>query len=1130
MFHKFLGLFRRRNNISNQKAERRKTETQNKTPEDNSHKNVSAIQRIKSRLARAARFVVEKLTRKKDESKSFTEVLGQEKNEIIESRASRMAKAMAMVVGTGEGGAQSVPIATDQVLKEEDEERKLRLGPAVENDLVGLCFSGGGIRSATFNLGILYGLAKRNYLTQIDYLSTVSGGGYIGSWLTAWIKREGCKKVEGTLKDPPKSQEQPERYLEPDPVRFLRKYSNYLAPRTGLVSTDLWALLAVYLRNVLLNLTLLVAAGALAIALPLVSMSYGGEIATEPGSLNNKAFWSAIVLLLLAMAAVAYSFASFSRDVRARFSAARRPGIYVCLPLLGAAVCLTYVLMWGGQRSGPGWFLKSVERLFSGVREHEVSQWAIEGAVWYALIWCAGNAIAGFIELFAHWEWNRKAFSALNWKVLFGYGGGPNPVVQNPWISVPVALAAALLSGALGGVLLYTVRLILLHAPATLWNELVLQPLADQVYVHIALRTILGPPLLLLTVVLVSVLHVGLLGRTFPDAKREWLARLCAMLSMTAVAWFIVMLLAIYGAVAFRFLFASAWATTAWGRVIKTLVASGWIGTSLAGLIGANNAKSKPQSSGAPTGLILKLAPPVFMIGLLLLLAYGVDAYLRGNPVPNGAGQQSTVSAEDYRQMLDNTASAGKVGEFAQRFTKLIAAATPASARRELANVLQDHWLYATNYLNWDSKKLLYLLIMLFVVVRLLSWRLDVNEFSIHLLYRNRLTRCYLGASRTERSPQPFTGFDVDDDLPLAALRMKYDLEDSNANPDLRKPYDGPYPLICTALNLVSGKDLAWQTRKARSFIYSPLYCGYDYYAGSEEVASALCKDAFRNTLSFSGEKGPYLGTAMAISGAAATPNMGYHSSPALTFLMGIFNVRLGWWAGNPRHKRAWRLSGPRSALYLGLELLGRTNDENRFVYLSDGGHFENLGLYELVHRKCRHIIVCDASCDPEYSFSDLGNAIAKCRRDLGAEITIDVSNLRPKKGERLSKAHFALGTIKYGQPGPYGELLYIKTSLCPHDRQDVQSFASEDRAFPHDTTADQFFNETRFESYRALGEDAFNNVVTAVTAKGKAEPSTLANLFGALQAHADEVRIRQGAFEIEEVEFEKMKFTFEAQ
>jgi predicted acylesterase/phospholipase RssA len=108
-----------------------------------------------------------------------------------------------------------------------------------------LCLSGGGIRSATFGLGILQGLARCGLLGKFHYLSTVSGGGYIGSWLSAWIKNhpqgidgvveelsKSCSKV--SLKDPHDSALNP----DPPPIRHLRKFSNYLAPKTGLTSVD----------------------------------------------------------------------------------------------------------------------------------------------------------------------------------------------------------------------------------------------------------------------------------------------------------------------------------------------------------------------------------------------------------------------------------------------------------------------------------------------------------------------------------------------------------------------------------------------------------------------------------------------------------------------------------------------------------------------------------------------------------------------------------------------------------------------------------------------------------------------------------------------------------------------------
>jgi len=116
-------------------------------------------------------------------------------------------------------------------------------------DLLGLCLSGGGIRSATFCLGVLQGLADLGLLRRFDYLSTVSGGGYIGSWLAAWIKREGnVLQVEEQLRSDRVDQAQGRgpggqpAEEEPAPIFHLRSYSNYLSPRLGLGSADSWVL------------------------------------------------------------------------------------------------------------------------------------------------------------------------------------------------------------------------------------------------------------------------------------------------------------------------------------------------------------------------------------------------------------------------------------------------------------------------------------------------------------------------------------------------------------------------------------------------------------------------------------------------------------------------------------------------------------------------------------------------------------------------------------------------------------------------------------------------------------------------------------------------------------------------
>ena len=131
---------------------------------------------------------------------------------------------------------------------------------------------------------------------------------------------------------------------------------------------------------------------------------------------------------------------------------------------------------------------------------------------------------------------------------------------------------------------------------------------------------------------------------------------------------------------------------------------------------------------------------------------------------------------------------------------------------------------------------------------------------------------------------------------------------------------------------------------------------------------------------------------AMAISGAAASPNMGYHSSPIVTFLMTLFNARLGWWLGNPGQtgQDSFRRESPKWALQpLFAEAFGWTDEHHPYVYVSDGGHFDNLGLYEMVRRRCQTIVVVDAGADPTCGFEDLSAAIRKIRSDMGIPITL---------------------------------------------------------------------------------------------------------------------------------------------
>jgi hypothetical protein len=387
--------------------------------------------------------------------------------------------------------------------------------------------------------------------------------------------------------------------------------------------------------------------------------------------------------------------------------------------------------------------------------------------------------------------------------------------------------------------------------------------------------------------------------------------------------------------------------------------------------------------------------------------------------------------------------------------------------------VTQDSTLLHSDHLLGRAKHLVtlpvflkYLLVPLglALVAVTMSRFVDVNRFSLNGFYRDRLVRAYLGASNIERKPNQFTGFDLKDDIKLATLR--------------REKSQCLLPVINTALNLVmSQSKLAWQQRKAESFSLTPFFCG-NFHEG------------YRRTEEYGGAKGISLGSAMTISGAAANPNMGYHSSPTITFLMGLFNARLGAWLGNTNEhgNGTYRDEGPRKALGpIFADLFGMTSATESHINLSDGGHFDNLGLYEMVLRRCRFILLSDAGRDPISALGDLGNAIRKIRIDFGIPIEFQ-SKIRilPRTATEVG-LYCAVADIRYQDAdGPgvaNGTLVYIKPALTGRGKPipyDVFSYSQSRADFPHESTTDQWFDEAQFESYRALGLHLLMQIVNA--------------------------------------------------
>ena len=208
-----------------------------------------------------------------------------------------------------------------------------------------------------------------------------------------------------------------------------------------------------------------------------------------------------------------------------------------------------------------------------------------------------------------------------------------------------------------------------------------------------------------------------------------------------------------------------------------------------------------------------------------------------------------------------------------------------------------------------------------------------------------------------------------------------------------------------------------------------------------------------------------------------------------MAFLLTVFNVRLGWWLQNPARPDKWSKPGPKFAGALLLkELLAFTDEQSSYVYLSDGGHFDNLGLYELVRRGCRYIIASDAGMDPKFQFEDLGNAIRKCQIDLGVRIEIGVEGIRPDAAGK-SLFHCAVGLIHYESSpmgGETGYLLYIKPSMNGNEPTDVAQYQAAHPEFPHQPTSDQWFDESQFESYRRLGRHIGQTVLDCQERPGR--------------------------------------------
>lgn len=401
---------------------------------------------------------------------------------------------------------------------------------------------------------------------------------------------------------------------------------------------------------------------------------------------------------------------------------------------------------------------------------------------------------------------------------------------------------------------------------------------------------------------------------------------------------------------------------------------------------------------------------------------------------------------------------------------------------------------------------------------------MDINATSLHAFYRDRLAKAFV-----------FTPFVDQDEIsnkkklkvkaaaPLERVLLSNlvspttsELVNQNETLEYKNETDafssrrniGPYPLINAAINIDVTRDRPisdnddvqknveeWQHykkgRRADFFLFSPLATG-------SKITKFISTETLESKVDID------LATAIAISGAAVSPGAGNRIPKLIGFFLALINARLNFWLPNPSRyysettgfintlkHRFYNIFGSfrPGLLYLISEMFGRSQSDTKLVNISDGGHIENIGLYQLLKRKCRFIVVCDAGRDSELKFGDLSEAMRIAQIDMGIRIEMEgLDEIR--SGDQ---AH-AIGKIHYGGDH-FGQLLVLKLTL-PGDkaledtlgrdaflssprREDSQlydafsyisSYAAKEPDFPHQSTADQFFNEEQFEAYRALG------------------------------------------------------------
>ncbi|MFL6621766.1 MAG: patatin-like phospholipase family protein [Sulfurifustis sp.] len=426
--------------------------------------------------------------------------------------------------------------------------------------------------------------------------------------------------------------------------------------------------------------------------------------------------------------------------------------------------------------------------------------------------------------------------------------------------------------------------------------------------------------------------------------------------------------------------------------------------------------------------------------------------------------------------------------------------------------------------------EILVLLLALFLVLAVTAGHFSgfLNLSTLQHLYGSRLCRAYLGASNGKR----FVDTDGESRRERHAQRAKRSAAEPLASDHLTHAeyYENalaPIHIVNVTVNQTvdPAEQLVQRDRKGRPMAVLPTGFSIDdthyafRHAGEFNLRRAL-RRAGRQIMNSDREHdgdtqiltiSEWVGT----SGAAFTTGLGRTTSLGVSLAFAMANLRLGrWWPSGYGQDTSrgfeWLFKSIfKTHAFLFYETVGRFHGLRReWQYLSDGGHFENTAVYELLRpeRDVRLVVVCDDGCDPAYRFGDLANLIRLARIDFRCEIEVDMSIAADARLGKVfgvpgdfgseagadDKCAILLNVYRSGNDGRPGtpdcRIILLKPRLIRSAPLDVCEYRHAHRDFPQETTADQFFDEAQWESYRCLGHSIGTRVFGSAAQQGVGE------------------------------------------